>query len=269
MSRRVRFALRFSVVSLLVFALAFQPLDKTLALPAAGYRLAVRGVGYAKEVRHGYERQTRLQAINAARAPFRRAPLVQGGSDLDYLRANTPALPDPPSGTNIAPPAGYDDPKPAATSNFNAWYTSLSTTAYDTGVPGTKPMQSGDPTMGNATIGGLSYLFDSQNLNFTAPILSLAGRAGLHLSLAMSYNSRVWNNNSGTWFFNPDKGFPGPGWRIGFGAIQGINNAGNVGPYTNSVTGKASFLYIAPDGSRHDLAYNTTTTKYEVITHRF
>jgi hypothetical protein len=64
-------------------------------------------------------------------------------------------------------------------------------------------------------------------------------------------------------FYNADRGFPAPGWRLGFGAIQGINNGGNIGPYTNSITGKASFLYLQPDGTRRDLAYNSATGKYE------
>src|SRR5262249_47312063 len=35
------------------------------------------------------------------------------------------------------------------------------------------------------------------------------------------------------------------------------------GPYFNSTTGKQSFVYIAPDGTRHDLAYNSSSGYYE------
>jgi len=105
----------------------------------------------------------------------------------------------------------------------------------------------------------------SQNINFTLPVLSLGGRAGLDLNLALSYNSKVWNLDSSTnkIFFNADKSFPAPGWRIGFGAVQGINNGGSINPYTNGASGKLSYIYVEPDGTRHDLALNSTTGLYE------
>ena len=95
------------------------------------------------------------------------------------------------------------------------------------------------------------------------PIIAQAGRGGLNLGLGLSYNSNVWTRNPGTntMFYNAERGFPAPGWRLGFGAIQGVNNSGNIGPYTNSITGKASFLYLQPDGTKRDLAYNSTSGK--------
>ncbi len=116
-----------------------------------------------------------------------------------------------------------------------------------------------------STIGGFSNNLLSRNLNFTAPVLALAGRGGLSLGLGLSYNSNVWTKHPGTntMFYNAERGFPAPGWRLGFGAIQGVNNGGNIGPYTNSITSKASFLYIQPDGTKRDLAYNATSGKYE------
>ncbi len=183
--------------------------------------------------------------------------------NLDTLRSTTPALPDPPGGTNTAPPVGYDDPKPATPANFSNYYTNLVTAANDTGVAGSKPLQNADPTAGNAVVGGVSVNLDSGNFSFTAPVLALAGRAGLNLSLALTYNSKIWTPGTGVNVFNADKGYPAPGWRIGFGAIQGVNNSGSIGPYTNSTTGKQSFIYIAPDGTRHDLGYNSVSGLYE------
>ncbi|MEK7830863.1 MAG: hypothetical protein AAB401_07245, partial [Acidobacteriota bacterium] len=115
-------------------------------------------------------------------------------------------------------------------------------------------------------VGPASVNLGSQNFSFTAPVLSLNGRAGLGVSLAMTYNSKVWNLDSANskMFFNADKGYPGPGWRLGFGVIQGKPGTGGATvPYTNSVSGKNSYIYISPDGSRHDLAYNSTTGLYE------
>ena len=96
-------------------------------------------------------------------------------------------------------------------------------------------------------------------------MLALAGRGGLNLGLGLSYNSNLWTKNPGTntMFYNAERGFPAPGWRLGFGALQGLNNGGNIGPYTNAITGKASFLYLQPDGTKRDLAYNSATGKYE------
>jgi hypothetical protein len=51
--------------------------------------------------------------------------------------------------------------------------------------------------------------------------------------------------------FNGDRGFSAPGWHTGFGAIQIRDSNGG---YNNSATGLHSIIYIAPDGTRHDLA---------------
>ena len=194
---------------------------------------------------------------------LRRILRPQTGISLDTLRATTPNLPDAPGGTNTPPPAGYDDPKPVSTANFSSYFTNLVTAANDTGIAGSRPLQNADPTAGNAVTGGLSVNLDSGNFSFTAPVLALPGRAGLNLSLSLTYNSKIWSpGTGGVSVFNADKGFPGPGWRL-FGAIQGISNGGNIGPYANSTTGRQSFIYIAADGTRHDLAYNSVSGLYE------
>jgi RHS repeat-associated protein len=161
------------------------------------------------------------------------------------------------------PAASYYDPAPANTANYDGYLSQMTVGGDATGIAGSLPLQSVDPTAGSASVGGWSYNLDSTNYNFTAPVLSLPGRAGLGVTLAMSYNSRVWvkHPGGGAMAFNPDRGFPAPGWRIGFGAIQARTNTG--GSYSNSVTGKQSYIYIAPDGTRHDLAYNSSTGYYE------
>jgi YD repeat-containing protein len=176
--------------------------------------------------------------------------------DLETTRSNRPAPPEARVRINARQGAGYDDPVPTSTANFPAYFTELTKALNDTGLAGSKPMQQVDPTTGVSAIGGLSHNMLSRNLNFTAPVLSLAGRGGLNLALGLSYNSNVWTKNpaTNTMFYNAERGF---------GAIQGLNNSGNIGPYTNSVTGKASFLYIQPDGTKRDLAYNATSGKYE------
>ncbi len=101
----------------------------------------------------------------------------------------------------------------------DAYLTQLAGKGDATGIAGSLPMQSSDPTAGTASVGGWSSNLDSQNYNFTAPVLSLTGRAGMSVGLALSYNSRVWARAGSTMIFNGDRGYPAPGWRLGFGEI--------------------------------------------------
>jgi hypothetical protein len=67
----------------------------------------------------------------------------------------------------------------------------------------------------------------SGNFSFSAPLVSMAGR-GLNLSLALNYNSRLWNRVDGEMVFNLDKDWPSPGFSLGFGKIIGT---GDIGGY--------------------------------------
>jgi len=186
----------------------------------------------------------------------------QGGINLDTMRSSSPSLPNSYQQTGSLPSAGYDDPKPSNTSNYDSYLTQLSARGNATGVAGGLPMQATDPTAGSAVVGGWSYNLDSGNYNFTLPVVSLPGRAGLNASLALSYNSQVWTKDASTntMVFNADRGFPAPGWRLNFGSIL-IRDL--TGWYANSITGKYAILYFAPDGTRHDLSYNTTSGLFE------
>ena len=177
----------------------------------------------------------------------------QGGINLDTMRNNTPQIPSY-SQTGTLPAAGYDDPKPNNTASYDNYLTRLA--ARDNAVGSGQPMQLFDPTAGASVVGGVSYNLDSRNYNFSLPVMSLAGRAGLNVGLALSYNSKVWTKDASTatMVFNGDRGFPAPGWHTGFGAI--LIKHPSVGPYTNSTTGKFSIIYIAPDGTRRDMAHS-------------
>lgn len=85
----------------------------------------------------------------------------------------------------------------------------------------------------------------SQNFNWTVPLVSLNGRAGLDLNIALSYNSLVWTRTGDYMLFDHDKGFPGPGFRLGFPVIQQL--------HYNSETGKQGYVLITPDGGRTEL----------------
>jgi YD repeat-containing protein len=189
--------------------------------------------------------------------------MLQGGANLDTMRSSDPQPPAAYQQTGTLPPSTYDDPRPLNTANYSSYLSEMTSGGNATGLAGGKPMQSVDPTAGSASVGGFSYNLDSQNFNFTAPVLSLAGRAGMGLSLGLSNNNKVWlrDANTNTVIFNPNRDFPAPGWRIGFGSILIESQADP--PYTNSFTGKQSLLYAAPDGTRRDLAYNSSSGYYE------
>lgn len=184
----------------------------------------------------------------------------QGGVNLATMRDNTPQAFSY-SATGSLPAAGYDDPKPTNTTNYDSYLTQLA--ARNNAVGAGQPMQLLDPTAGAAVVGGVSYNLDSRNYSFSLPVMSLAGRAGLNVGLGLSYNSKVWTRDAatGTMVFNGDRGFPAPGWHTGFGAI--LIKHTSVGPYLNSTTGKSSIIFIAPDGTRRDMAYNPASAKYE------
>ena len=95
----------------------------------------------------------------------------------------------------------------------------------------------------------------SRNFNWTLPLVALPGRAGLDLSLKLSYNSLVWTKSGSYISFDDDRGFPGPGFRLGFPVIQP--------QYFNAEVGKYGFLLIGSDGSRTELRRVGTSTLYE------
>lgn len=90
------------------------------------------------------------------------------------------------------------------------------------------------------------------------PLVSLKGRASLDLGLSLSYNSLVWTKaREGTSIkFDADRGYPGPGFRLGFPVVQ-------AGRYVNSQTGKQSYLMLLPSGRRVELRQTGSANVYE------
>jgi hypothetical protein len=180
---------------------------------------------------------------------------------LDFMRANRPARPEPRVSVNSLPDVLYDDP---GSGGGGGVFTEAVSPRNEVGAAGDEPGETPDPTdPGGDGAGAQSVNLGSKNFNFTAPVLALPGRAGLGLALALSYNSKVWSKSGTTISFNADKGSPGPGWSLGFGAIQGLDGGSTVNHYLNSTTNKYSYIYLEPDGTRHELAQVGTTTKYE------
>ena len=86
----------------------------------------------------------------------------------------------------------------------------------------------------------------SGNFQLAAPIYGSPGR-GINISLGAAYNSRLWNKAGTQIGFDNDRGWPAPGWSLGFGKLlgMGVNNGA---------------MLVAADGTRH--AYTGTITFY-------
>jgi len=95
----------------------------------------------------------------------------------------------------------------------------------------------------------------SRNFNWSLPILSLAGRAGLDLNLALSYNSLVWTRDNSFMKFNADLGSPAPGFRLGLPTMQQ--------KFYNPITGIWAYMMVTPSGGRVELRQVSTSTNYE------
>jgi hypothetical protein len=92
-------------------------------------------------------------------------------------------------------------------------------------------------------------LAGSESYSYAVPVLSLPGRNGLDVNLALQYNSRVWTmdkvNNTAT--FNADRDFPSYGFRIGYGYLE----------YKSS---DDFYIVTLGDGTKHQLYFATTNT---------
>jgi YD repeat-containing protein len=95
----------------------------------------------------------------------------------------------------------------------------------------------------------------SGNYNWSLPLLSLAGRAGFDLNLSLTYNSLVWTKYQSSIQYDVDRGFPGPGFRIGLPVIQQR--------FLNEATGSYAYLLITPSGAHAELRQVGTSGIYE------
>src|SRR5258708_37331710 len=96
-----------------------------------------------------------------------------------------------------------------------------------------------DASSSSVTVGSATF-------NYAIPILSLPGRNGLAVNLALYYNSRVWtiDNANSRASFNADMDFPSYGFRLGYGSIE----------VSNSV-----YLLTEPDGSKRAFTAGLST----------
>src|SRR5215212_1873774 len=90
---------------------------------------------------------------------------------------------------------------------------------------------------------------------WSVPLLSLPGRNGLDLGLALSYSSLVWTRSGPYIYFDEDNGFPSPGFRLGFPTVQR--------KVFDAQTGKKSYLLITGSGARVELRQVNSSNLYE------
>jgi len=110
---------------------------------------------------------------------------------------------------------------------------------------------SGDPNFSTARTrptnqtGQRGVNLGSRNFNWSLPLLSLPGRAGLDLNLALHYNSLVWTRDGSFMKFNADFGSPAPGFRLGLPILQKR--------FLNPQTGIYAYMMVTPSGGRVEL----------------
>jgi len=95
----------------------------------------------------------------------------------------------------------------------------------------------------------------SRNFNWSVPLLSLPGRAGLDLNLTLSYNSLVWTRDGSFIKFNADLGSPAPGFHLGLPTLQQR--------FLNSQTNIYAYMMVTSSGGRVELRQVGTSNIYE------
>ncbi len=169
------------------------------------------------------------------------APTPAGAEAFPTLRQGGPNAND--GGYAPPPPAVAKErkiPKPKAMF-FNR-------PAGDDGWNGSNWSTADDPGNWVGRPAGAAPDVGAGNGNFTinAPVLSLAGR-GLDVNLSLIYNARLWEKSSTLMSYDNDRGWPAPGWNLGFGKMMYMGGTGGC-------------MLVTPDGTRR--SYDGTNYVY-------
>jgi RHS repeat-associated protein len=104
----------------------------------------------------------------------------------------------------------------------------------------------------------------SRDCEWSLPLVSLPGRAGLDLGLTLSYSSMVWTKVGSYVYFDQDNGTPSPGFRLGFPTIGNVflDAQANVNArmMVTSSGRRVNFLYAGHYGSYDQ--YKATDSSY-------
>ncbi len=98
--------------------------------------------------------------------------------------------------------------------------------------------------------GGENIDVQSGNLNFTVPLLSAIGRGKTSISIALSYNSQNWRQDTGGhWMFVRNTGY-GLSWRL---------MAGSLTPHYDNWTSVHHYSFTDSSGAEYRLAATSET----------
>jgi hypothetical protein len=95
----------------------------------------------------------------------------------------------------------------------------------------------------------------ARDAEWSLPLLSLPGRAGLDLGLSLSYSSMVWTRSGPYIYFDEDDSSLSPGFRLGFPTIQE--------KYFDAQVGVNAYLLITSSGNRVELRQLGASNVYE------
>jgi RHS repeat-associated protein len=129
------------------------------------------------------------------------------------------------------------------------------------GGGGATNFPSGDPNFSTARVrpinetGESGVNLGSRNFNWSLPLVSLPGRAGLDLDLSLTYNSLVWTKDGSFMKFNADLGNPAPGFRLGLPTLQQ--------KFFNPQTSTYAYMMVSPSGGRVELRQVGSSSIYE------
>lgn len=211
-------------------------------------RLAIAGVRRAAALPPASWQETVAAGV-PVRAAHVRELRDSLGEALNALGLNAPAYTDAtlltgPGGTRVKK-AHFDELRARSTRGPGVNASGL--LAYD--------FASARLTASNRTGAGGGVDPLSRNFNWSLPVLSLPGRAGLDLGLTLAYNSLVWTKSGGYVLFDGDWGWPAPGFRLGFPVIQGR--------FFDAGAQRDAYLLLSPSGGRVSLRRTQTPGVYE------
>lgn len=95
----------------------------------------------------------------------------------------------------------------------------------------------------------------SRNFNWSMPLVSLPGRAGMDLSVSLFYNSLVWTKQGSAIQYNADHGTPGPGFQLGLPRLQS--------QFFNADDNSYAYIMVTPSGGRVEMKQIGSTNVFE------
>jgi YD repeat-containing protein len=126
------------------------------------------------------------------------------------------------------------------------------------GAGGSEPT---DPYFGTARTrpvndtGDAGVTLGSRNFNWSLPLVSLPGRAGLDVSISLYNNSLVWTRQGNFIQYNADHGTPAPGFDLGWPRLQA--------QFFDSDDGSNAYIMVTPSGGRVEMKQVGSTSVYE------